>query len=522
MLRSNASRGISPSGVLQEAAEVLAETLNEMAWIGDPRHTVQVVDEISEARTPTRILLGTAAIEEYDLHEEAESLSYPAYIYRTVDDDLLIFGATSKGTANGVYGFLQDELGVRWFGPQELFTILSEPEEEGTIVVGELDRNVEPSFTGRFSFANWLEHPAHHWRRKMRLSEILDSHVVRAVEPFSGRGHYLHHIVPFNEYFESNPEYFRMVGGERRPHSNPTHTNLCWTNPEVVELAVEAARERFGRGDYYHVMSLGITDADAYCECEECVALQPERYFRGRSAQLQRVASDMYFHFVNEVARRVAEEYPDRYLAVSAYNDVTAPPLGEVEDNVFVGLVLDISEHYDPDVRAEDMELVEAWEEKGVVMGLGYYTGLAKLVPSYFPRHLGETLKDLHQRGFRGLTVEATPGWWRNPLYYVDARLWWDVDLEVDELLEEYFTLLYGPAAGPMAELYDLFEEIHMRPRRGGFLHEHYHFDQFRPYTSEDLERIQILIAQAHAAVEEFGTDRLGRSNTISRPRPKS
>ncbi len=92
-----------------------------------------------------------------------------------------------------------------------------------------------------------------------------------------------------------------------------------------------------------------------------------------------------------------------------------------------------------------------------------------------------------------------------SPMAYVDYRLWWDVNLDVDKLLDEYFTTLYGPAAPHMKALYELFEEIHMRPRKGGFLYEYNKFPQFRPYTAEDLQKIMKLIADAHASIKNMG-----------------
>lgn len=504
-----------PSRALEHAAHDLAEALADIGWIGDPRHTVPVVERTSEARTRYRVLLGSAAIEEYGLEEEAAELNYPGYIYRTMGNDLLIFGATSKGTANGVYGFMQDELGVRWFGPQELFTVL--PETRERIAVHDIDRRVEPSFTGRYSGSRWGD-----WGRRMRIAEAGDREQ-RALEPFSFASHNLHRVVPFNQYFEEHPEYFRMQSGFRRPHpGNPTHTNLCWTNPEVIEIAAQAAKDAFrSGGPYLHSFSLGALDTEAYCGCEECVKLQPERYERRASGAMNpRVASDMYFHFVNSVARKVREEFPDRFLGTIAYRDVTAPPEGDIEDNVFVMIVLDISEYHDAEVWEQDRQLIREWEEKGIPLGMYYYPGLAKLAPTYFPRHLGQVLKELHERGFVGLFNESNVGWpWAGPMQYVQARLWWDATLDVDELLDEYFTLLYGPAAPQMAELYDLFEEVQMRPRPGGFFSAHYNYQrQFDPFTREDYDQIRTLLAEANDALERLGQeDRLARTNLEER-----
>ena len=186
---------------------------------------------------------------------------------------------------------------------------------------------------------------------------------------------------------------------------------------------------------------------------------------------------------------------------------MTPPPAGPVEENVHVVIVNDVSEYFDPAYRKLDEELVSAWEKKNITLGLYYYEGLAKLVPAYFPHLVDHELKDKHRRGFTSLRCEVDPGWpWTGPMAYVTAQLWWNVDLNVDDLLQEYFTMLYGPAAKPMERLYDLFEQIHMRSRSGGFLYEHGKFVQFRPYTAEDLAAMRALLAEAHSlAVEQKG-----------------
>jgi len=404
MSRDNLTMSL-PARVLNAAASDLADTLAEMTGIWDPAKQALVVATIGEARTPNRILLGTAAIEAYGLQAEAAALPYPAYVYRAISNDLLIFGSSSKGTANGVYGFMQDELGVRWFGPQELFRVMP---RQTNIVVGALDKKVVPSFLGRlFHVEGRIEFPSYSWRRRMRMPEPIDDH-----EPFINASHNMWKIFPAAQYCTNHPEYYAMRSGRRANASADLSWNICYSNTNVVEIATQAALSYF-RGDARRQsFALGINDCMAYCECEACAKLQPARTFQG-----QRVASDMYFHFVNEVARRVGKEFPDRYLGVIAYNDVTAPPVGGVESNVHVLIVNDVSEYYDAAYRAKDEELVKAWQAKGITLGFYYYTGLAKLVPAYFPRMLADVLKDKHRRGFTSLTSEVNPGWpWTGPM----------------------------------------------------------------------------------------------------------
>jgi len=480
--------------VLSLAAEELAEHLHEMAGIWAPAAKIRIVDSPKQAKTKVRILLGAVAVEEHGLQGEAAALPYPAYVHRVVGHDLLIFGSSAKGTANGVYGFLQDELGVRWFGPQDLFRIV--PERKTIAVEGGLDKRVAPSFPGRkYHVSSRREDPACHWgRRRMRMAEPVDNR-----EPFTNASHYMFRMFPaHSRYPEEHPEYYWLRGRKRAlplSRGDGSAWNMCFSNPEVVDVSTRLALSRFRANKHNHSFALGINDTSAYCECRECeVRSVKTRFFRGK-----RVASDNYFAYVNEVARRVSGEFPDRCLGVIAYNDVTAPPLGPVEKNVHVVVVSDVSEYFDPGYRQRDEELLRAWQAKGVTLGLYFYEGLAKLVPAYFPRLVAEQLREKHNQGVTSLICEVYPGWpWTGPMAYVTAQLWWHVDLDVGELLNEYFTELYGPAAEPMGRLYDLFERIHMRPRRGGFLYEHYKFLQFRPYTLADLERMRALLAEAH------------------------
>jgi len=495
-------------------ADAAADLVEHIARVGQVRGTTKpasIVREPSQAPAGPRILLGNAAIKAHGLQHEADQLPYPAYIYRVVGNDLLIFGSSSKGTANGVYGFLQDELHVRWFGPQPHFQIAPEQSE---IVLGPLDKRAVPSYLGReVTLFGVTECPVTQWgTRYMRLSERFSDNA-----PFTNASHNILKVFRPQTYLAEHPEYYAMRGNARQ---NPVAGSqlsrtfaVCWSNPEVADVATRSALNFFDRNPKANSFSLGINDGLAFCECKDCGKLQPRRDYRG-----QQVASDMYFHFVNEVARRVAQKYPDRYIGVIAYNDVTAPPLGRVEDNVFVLLVNDISEYYDRELKRRDQELVEAWEAKRVPLGLYYYTGLAKLTPAYFARHLADELKDKHARGFRAVFCEANPGWpWHGPMVYVQARLLWDVNLSIDALLEEYFSQLFGPAAKPMSELYALFEEIHIRPRDGGFLYEHYKYAQFRPYTAEDLDRMQALIDEAHALFDEVSVGQHGRDHPAAR-----
>lgn len=54
------------------------------------------------------------------LRTGASGLSHVGYRLRTQGKHLLIEGATEAGVVNGIYGLLEDHLGVHWYIPSEL------------------------------------------------------------------------------------------------------------------------------------------------------------------------------------------------------------------------------------------------------------------------------------------------------------------------------------------------------------------------------------------------------------------
>ena len=48
-------------------------------------------------------------------------------------------------------------------------------------------------------------------------------------------------FVPPQKYFDTHPEYYSLVNGERKPRQ------LCFTNPDIVDITVAKIRELFDR-----------------------------------------------------------------------------------------------------------------------------------------------------------------------------------------------------------------------------------------------------------------------------------
>ena len=427
---------------------------------------VSVVQRMSDATLPIspdantqgpRVLIGAAARSVFEDAELAE-LPYDAYRLRARGDILALAGRTPAGTMNAVCGFLQDHLGARWFMPSELFEVLP---ARRTIRIDDCDERHAPSFDCRlFSGLDGKHQQA--WQRHLRLSSG------GWQVPFAaGFRHNLYRVVPPSKYAQTDPDIYPILNGERVTPTDDRQPGWqpCTANPRTVEIAIDEIRAYFDQHPDAHSYSLSINDNNRWCECDLCAALDVPHEFRGRQCY-----SDRYYTFVNAVARGVAETHPDRFVGCFAYAGVEPPPMAidKLEPNVFVNITQDTSQYFDAAYREQDYDFWRQWQAKCRQMGKYDYSGLGALAPRYYPHLLAEDLRHSKQIGLVAMHTEAYP-YWSNygPMIYLDARLMWDVTLDEDELLAEFFDQLYGPAAPEMAAFYDELERTWMTPREG-------------------------------------------------------
>jgi hypothetical protein len=170
------------------------------------------------------------------------------------------------------------------------------------------------------------------------------------------------------------------------------------------------------------------------------------------------------------VAQEVYKTHPDRRVCGVAYGAYRLPP--EKIDKLSPNLALRISpgriSFHDRAARQQFEQLLQAWLEKLTSKALftcdrflynwprSAETGL----PVYYPRLIAEDLRSLKGVSL-GESVECYEhksgdgnSWDALAVthlgIYVTSRLWWDADQDVNALLEEYYTGLYGPARNEM------------------------------------------------------------------------
>jgi len=417
---------------------------------------VEILSEPTEDRAA--IYLGLRYAERFGVDPRKVALKPGGYLWKTRPNELLIAGADDAGTSNGVYGFLHEYVGARWFMPGELFEVVPKLNE---LSIPDLDRTVNPSFAFRIYSGVTTEAGAK-WMARNRLD------VSRVGIPYFGFGHNLANIFPPSIYGKTHPEYYAEIDGKRLvpPSDGAQVGQPCMTNPDVIEIAARAAIEFFDKKPNATTFSLCVNDDGDFCRCRNCRALDsPYRKSHGWT-----IFSDSYFHFVEKVAEKVYLKYPDKFLGCYAYWAVELPPrkIERLPDNVVIALTQETSQHYDRNYKKADRDLWQQWTKVAKHLAKYDYYGLGWITPRYFPTLAAEDIEWIGEHGAVGMYCEVYP-YWSNvaPQLYLGTRLLWNFNEDPRAILEGFYQQLFGPGAPYIKKFYDQLEKCWTQPRTG-------------------------------------------------------
>lgn len=294
------------------------------------------------------------------------------------------------------------------------------------------------------------------------------------------------------EVFEAaHPEWFAKGYGKkpspiRKEGEKPKKTyyekppQMCYTNPKFIKQVVQDARDYFdgkgkklqavAEGDYFSLVPM---DNSLYCKCPECRKLTKPEADRGKGKFSNDQFSEYVFNFVNKVAREIKKSHPDKFIAAAAYSKYAFPPERErLESNVSICFCLHARMVYSPEIMKNDQRLLQAWSEyaKGNRFQVWLYylfpvysavLGNFNCFPGFFAHGIEKIFKQYHKYGVRGAFFE---GFDCDVEAYVTCKMMDDPSQNVDKLLDEYFTGMYGAAAKPMKEFYLTVEKIYSDP----------------------------------------------------------
>jgi hypothetical protein len=377
-----------------------------------------------------------------------------AKMWNRYNSELDLWAYDQKGSLNAVYGFLR-HLGVRWFMPGELGEYIPKLKD---IKLTDINEVVKPHFKIRkASFMRF-------GNGSSILPDVLWSLRLGMNYPYGyDIYHGLKHITSSDKIRKEHPEYYALYNGKRANDGKTPEP--CLSSEGLFEEHLKFLRTMF---DTYDLPAFQVSPDDGFtkiCECDKCIGKDtPERGSNG-------LLSDYVWEYINNIAIEIEKTHPGKYIIGSAYSTYWKPPttIEKLNPNLIVRMVNARRRYEKPEedarklnfTKEERLEYVKEWSEKSEnkIINLMNFGG-ASNTPNIFGEDinaiqnyaLGEDMWVAHDRG--GL---AMPGF--NHLnYYLSARMWWNPDINVDDLLDEYYKLYYGPVAEEMKEFINHFE----------------------------------------------------------------
>ena len=269
--------------------------------------------------------------------------------------------------------------------------------------------------------------------------------------------HNLARIFPPKKYGKSHPEIYEMKNGERRVPSGPSW-NPCLSAKALPNLAMEYVRERMKRKRMD--ISFGVMDCAFDCECPDCQA-SVQKY--GGSY------SNLYYAFLNEVARQCRKEFPDLYLTSYVYSNVRTPPVGmRIEPNIVVDVVTKSYRFIEPEWVAYEKGRIKAFSDLGASWAIHDWC-FSDVSPRSYMRQFGLFLQWAAQNGMVGAVIEISKeeNWYlEGPKYWALMQLMQDPYRDVDLMYKQYCDDMYGPAAETMYRFFRHFDDKYIYARK--------------------------------------------------------
>ncbi len=390
-------------------------------------------------------------------------LGEQGYVLKTVGPNVVIAGTPAAGTLYGAYEFLENAFGVRWLAPGVTKT---PPAKD--VALPSLDKLVKPAFLMRDISYAWPGGDADFRARQRENAGKGGPDNPQGVQhAHDGRCHSYFRYVSPEEFFDTHPEYFSEIGGVRRR----METQLCLTNPEVLDIVTERMLKRMKEAPEFRQYNFSQLDYYNYCQCPKCTAMN-EQY--GTTGGTQ-------FWFVNQLAERTSKVYPDKVIGTLAYMYTEQPPKGlTMHPNVAVWLC-----HMFPSCdshpiatcpyNADYKRRAEAWSKLTSHLYIWHYIVDFAHYYNPFPNFgaMAADMKFYRDLGMEGIYLQGMGNGGGGGEFsllrpYYGMKLLWNPDTDAKAVMNEFLDGYYGAAAAPIGEYIKLLqdkvdkEDIHM------------------------------------------------------------
>ena len=432
--------------------------------------------------------------------DDTERYGDDGFAIRQDGNTIYIFGKTAGGALNGVHDFIEENMGVLWIRADENNGLLYD--KMTTITASSVNYREKSPFQIRgWHLCGFGEDGTEHSDEKTEImmsrnklnakfAEFMNQYkwswqASIGLEPVN-LGHVLKHwVVNSPSYDPNETEYWNTDESGDLTVATAKQVNF-WSKKTADTIT--AGVKKFLETTDINYVGIGIEDSDIctpssnqpfdYATYETISVAEAESRIAAGSTTVvypddPAYLSTVYYTFLNYIAKKVDEVYPNVTIATFAYTFTERPPLCDLEDNilvVFAPVDEDVTQPITTDKIGPNNLIhrnIEGW--KKITRNMAFYNYYGSFTPSAsYERPIADRIQaDLQyysENGFAGLLPEGTAdsgsgsnSWSMNALtFWLYSKLAWNPDENINALIVEFCDKAYGDASEAMQEYYAL------------------------------------------------------------------
>lgn len=387
---------------------------------------------IPEGASEHEIVIGVTDRDTEKVISSRNAVQYDGYTLLMDNGKLYITGNCDRGTMYGVYCFLEDYIGVRFFAKDTTVVINQDP----VSIPADIHTTHNPAFEMRDTY--WYD---------MRYDQTTANHAKdnsfydssTPVEDIGGGIGYAGRFV----------HTFSLLQG--KPHEG--NVQPCLTDEDTYQLILSNVRAWLDANPEATIISVSQNDSDPGklgCQCANCKAID----------DAEGTSMGSLLTFINRIANDIKDDYPGVYVDTLAYRYTRkAPKTIKPADNVIIRLCsieCCFSHPLSDETCSQNKQFKKDIEEWSAICDHLYiwdYTYNAETYFTFFPNFdvLWDNVRFYKEHNVKGVFLEgqqvSVSGEFAELRSYLLAKLLWDPDMTEEEYyahMDEFLQYYYG------------------------------------------------------------------------------